>query len=321
MSTAQPPGATVGPPAPVERLLVPSTLDGERLDRALCLVYDLPRSQASALIASGAVRLAGRPVATRARRVVAGEELEVELPGAEAPAALVAEPGGADLPLVHVDADVIVVDKPAGLVVHPGAGRRRGTLVQALLARYPELAGVGSPERPGIVHRLDKGTSGLLVVARNPASYASLGVQLAARTVDRRYLALAWGTVENDAGVVDAPLGRAARDRTRMAVVAGGRPARTQYRVLRRFEDPVGVTLVECKLETGRTHQVRVHLAAVGHPVVGDARYGGARPALPVERPFLHAAQLAFDHPATGRRCRFESPLPPDLEAVLAPLR
>jgi 23S rRNA pseudouridine1911/1915/1917 synthase len=308
-------------PASVERIPIPSTLDGERLDRVLCLIWDLPRSEATELIASGAVRLGGRPVATRARRVVGGQELEVALPAPKAAAAPAAEPGGEDLPLVHVDDQVIVVDKPAGLVVHPGAGQPTGTLVQALLGRFPDLAGVGSSERPGIVHRLDKGTSGLLVVARTPTAYESLVAQLGARTVDRRYLALVSGTIDTDAGVVDAPVGRRSGDRTRMAVVAGGRPARTHYRVLSRYTEPAEATLVECKLETGRTHQVRVHLAAIGHPVVGDARYGGARLTLPVERPFLHAAQLAFDHPTTGERCRFESPLPADLEAVLVPLR
>ena len=305
----------------MERMPIPSTLDGERLDRVLCLIWDLPRSEATELIASGAVRLGGRPIATRARRVVEGQELEVELPEARAAAGMVGESGGDDLPLVHVDDDVIVVDKPAGLVVHPGAGRSTGTLVQALLGRFPDIAGTGSPDRPGVVHRLDKGTSGLLVVARTPAAYASLVAQLGARSVDRRYQALVWGTIDTDAGVIDAPVGRRSTDRTRMAVVAGGRPARTHYRVLARHTEPAEATLVECKLETGRTHQVRVHLAAIGHPVVGDARYGGARPSVPVDRPFLHAAQLGFDHPRTGERCLFESPLPPDLEAVLVPLR
>ena len=306
-----------------ERLAIPATLDGERLDRVLSLVWDLPRSEATQLIASGAVRLEGRPVATRARRVVEGQEIEVVLPPARKSAALVGETGGDDLPLVHVDDQVIVVDKPPGVVVHPGAGRSTGTLVQALLGRFPDLSGAGSPDRPGIVHRLDKGTSGLLVVARTPAAYESLVAQLSARTVDRRYLALVWGTVETEAGAVDAPLGRRSTDRTRMAVVAGGRPARTHYRVLARYHSRVEATYVECRLETGRTHQLRVHLAAIGHPVVGDARYGGgARPNLPpLERPFLHAAHLAFDHPTTGERCRFESPLPPDLETVLATLR
>jgi 23S rRNA pseudouridine1911/1915/1917 synthase len=304
-----------------ERLPIPPTLDGERLDRVLSLIWDLPRSEATELIASGAVRLGGRPESTRARRVVTGQELEVDMPAAKLAAGLAGETGGDDLPLVHVDDDVIVVDKPAGLVVHPGAGQSTGTLAQALLGRFPDLAGTGDPERPGIVHRLDKGTSGLLVVARSPAAYTSLVAQLGARSVDRRYLALAVGTVETDAGTIDAPVGRRSTDRTRMAVVAGGRPARTHYRVLTRYTEPAEATLLECKLETGRTHQVRVHLAAIGHPVVGDSRYGGSRQTIPVDRPFLHAAELAFDHPTSGIRCRFESPLPADLEAVLVPLR
>jgi 23S rRNA pseudouridine1911/1915/1917 synthase len=304
-----------------ERLPIPPTLDGERLDRVLCLIWDLPRSEATQLIAGGRVLIDERPESVRAKRVTTGQELTVFLNEREESKGLAGEAGGDDLPLVHVDDDVIVVDKPAGLVVHPGAGQSTGTLAQALLGRFPDLAGTGDPERPGIVHRLDKGTSGLLVVARSPAAYTSLVAQLAARSVDRRYLALAVGTVETDAGTIDAPVGRRSTDRTRMAVVAGGRPARTHYRVLARYTEPAAATLVECKLETGRTHQVRVHLAAIGHPVVGDSRYGGGRQTIPVDRPFLHAAELAFDHPTSGARCRFESPLPPDLEAVLVPLR
>ena len=304
-----------------ERLPIPPTLDGERLDRVLCLIWDLPRSEATELIADGRVFLNGRREGVRAKRVLTGQELEVFLTGRKVNVACAGEPGGDDLALVHVDDHVVVVDKPAGLVVHPGAGRSTGTLVQALLGRFPDLAGTGDPARPGIVHRLDKGTSGLLVVARSPAAYTSLVAQLSARTVDRRYLALALGTIETDAGTVDAPVGRRSTDRTRMAVVAGGRPARTHYRVLTRYSQPSPATLVECRLETGRTHQVRVHLAAIGHPVVGDSRYGGTRQTIPVARPFLHAAELAFDHPGSGERCHFESPLPADLEAVLVPLR
>jgi 23S rRNA pseudouridine1911/1915/1917 synthase len=221
-----------------------------------------------------------------------------------------------DVPVVAADEAVIVVDKPAGLVVHPGAGHRGGTMVHGLLARFPELAGVGQPDRPGIVHRLDAGTSGLLMVARTPAAYDSLVAQLAARTVERRYLACVWGAVASDSGVVDAPIGRSGTDPTAMAVVAEGRPARTGYEVLARFDHPVVATLLECRLETGRTHQARVHLAAIGHPLVGDARYGGQRASLPADRPFLHAHRLGFDHPVSGRRCRYESPLPPDLENV-----
>jgi len=303
-----------------ERMPIPQSLDGERLDRVLCLIWDLARSEATNLINAGRVQLNGHPESTRARRVTAGQELVVELPGRAAATALAGE-SGTDLLIVHVDDDVIVVDKPAGLVVHPGAGRSTGTMVQELLGRFPDMAGAGNPARPGIVHRLDKGTSGLLVVARTAAGYQSLVAQLGARSVERRYLALVWGTVATDAGVVDAPVGRRSSDRTRMAVVAGGRAARTHYRVLSRYTGPAPLTLVECRLETGRTHQVRVHLGAIGHPLVGDGRYGGSRPVVAAARPFLHASQLGFDHPGTGDRCRFESPLPPDLEAVLATLR
>jgi 23S rRNA pseudouridine1911/1915/1917 synthase len=230
---------------------------------------------------------------------------------------------GTALALVHVDEHVIVVDKPAGLVVHPGAGRTTGTLVQALLGRFPDMAAAGDPARPGIVHRLDKGTSGLLAVARTPLAYDSLVAQLSTRSVDRRYLTLLVGTVETDAGVVDAPVGRRSADRTRMAVTAAGRPSRTHYRVLARYTQPEEATFVACRLETGRTHQVRVHMEAIGHPVVGDTRYGDTRSSLSagIGRPFLHAAELGFDHPATAARCHFESPLPPDLETVLASLR
>ena len=296
------------------RAQVPESLAGERLDRAVAMLCDVPRSEAAGLVAAGAVQLGGAPVTTRSRRVTAGQWLDVELPGG-APAALEPDPS-VDVPVVSADEAVIVVDKPAGMVVHPGAGNATGTMVQGLLARFPELAAVGEPHRPGVVHRLDAGTSGLLVVARTPAAYRSLVDQLAARTVERRYQALVWGHVEADAGLVDAPIGRSPTDPTAMAVAAAGRAARTRYTVLDRFGEPAAVTLVECRLETGRTHQIRVHLAAIGHPVVGDARYRGDRASLPADRPFLHAHRLGFDHPDSGRRCRYESALPPDLEDV-----
>jgi len=222
-----------------------------------------------------------------------------------------------------------VVDKPAGLVVHHGAGHGGGTLVDGLLARFPELAdlaaaGTGDAARPGIVHRLDKGTSGLLVVARTPEAFRSLSGQLRAHTAGRHYRALVAGTVDDDAGVVDAPIGRSPRQPTRMAVTRGGRPARTAYRVVGRYREPWEATLVEATLDTGRTHQVRVHLAAIGHPVFGDDRYWGNRPRpadvrtlLTPGRLFLHACRLSLDHPASGERRTWESPLPPDLDAVL----
>jgi 23S rRNA pseudouridine1911/1915/1917 synthase len=254
-------------------------------------------------------------VTVRSRRVREGEVLEVDLP-VEAPETLEAD-AGVPVVVVWADADVAVVDKPAGLVVHPGAGNQTGTLVHGLLARFPTLAaGPGAPGRPGIVHRLDKGTSGLLAVALTPAAFASLGAQLQARTVDRSYTALVWGSVEAGEGLIDAPVGRAAADPTRMAVSHRGRVARTRYRVEARYRDPSPLSLLECRLETGRTHQIRVHLAAIGHPVVGDARYGGARAELPAPRPFLHAGRLGFDHPVTGERVEVGSPLPADLKEL-----
>lgn len=299
---------------------VPDALDGERVDRVVAMMTGLTRAEVAQLVADGAVRLREAPVSNRSVRVRQGDLLEVEVPEA-----LRAEPAAApevdvDVPLVHVDDHILVVDKPPALVVHPGAGNASGTLVQGLLARFPELAGVGEPLRPGIVHRLDKGTSGLLVVARTPDAYASLVAQLSDRTVERRYTALVWGVPSPPRGMVDAPIGRSRRDPTRMAVSVKGREARTSYEVQQVFAEPVEVALVACKLETGRTHQIRVHLQAIGHPVVGDPRYRGNRVALPCPRPFLHAHRLAFDHPATGEPVAFEAALPADLADVLGAL-
>jgi 23S rRNA pseudouridine1911/1915/1917 synthase len=302
------------------REVVPAALEGERLDRVVAMVTGLPRARAAELVANGEVRVDGRPATARAARVTAGATLEVEVADEVDDDEAVAPDPSVAVPLVHVDESVLVVDKPAGLVVHPGAGQRDGTLVNGLLARFPELAAVGEPGRPGLVHRLDRGTSGLLVVARTPAAYDDLVAQLAARTVERRYEALVLGVPEPRAGVVDAPIGRSAREPTRMAVSATGRPARTHYRVEVAYQEPVPAARLRCRLETGRTHQVRVHLAAIGHPVVGDARYGGDRPTLPAPRPCLHAARLGFRHPATGEPAVFASPLPADLEEVLAGL-
>jgi 23S rRNA pseudouridine1911/1915/1917 synthase len=211
------------------------------------------------------------------------------------------------------------VAKQAGLVVHPGAGHTSGTLVHGLLARYPEIGDVGDPFRPGIVHRLDRETSGLLVVARSARAYDSLVAQLSERLVERRYLALVWGRLQSPRGTIDAPIGRSEARRTRMAVRETGRPARTGYAVQAEYEVP-RCSLLECTLETGRTHQIRVHLAAIGNPVVGDATYGGQREPIALTRPFLHAQRLTFEHPSSGERVTFDEPLPPDLGAVLARL-
>ena len=305
---------------------IPAALDGERVDRTVALLTGRPRSEVNDLIDAGSVRVAGRAVRSHSRRMHTGERLEVDLPDApEVVAGLVAD-HDVVIPLVHVDDDLIVVDKPAGLVVHPGAGRRDGTLIQGLLSRFPDLVAAGSSDddadRPGIVHRLDRGTSGLLVVARTAEARRDLSSQLAARTVERRYAAVASGSLESDEGLVDAPIGRHPSDPSRRAVRTGGREARTRYRVVARAPTG-GATLLECKLETGRTHQIRVHLEAIGHPVYGDVRYGA--PPLPAgdtsgQRPWLHARTLAFDHPRTGERLAYTSPVPEDLRAAAVAL-
>jgi 23S rRNA pseudouridine1911/1915/1917 synthase len=224
---------------------------------------------------------------------------------------------------VYADDDVIVLDKPPGVVVHPGAGHATGTLVHGLAARYPDLLRHDWPDpvRPGVVHRIDRDTSGLLMVARRPAAAEALIAQLAARTVERSYQALVWGAFDTSAGEIDGPIARSSRDPTKMTVAANGKPARTAYEVEQVFTEPVVVSLVSCRLHTGRTHQIRVHMRSIGHAVVGDGRYGGVRASLPAPRVFLHAAALGFDHPTTGARLRFASPLPDDLRGVLDQLR
>jgi 23S rRNA pseudouridine1911/1915/1917 synthase len=295
-----------------EALPVPAALVGERVDRAVALLTGWSRAEVQALVDDGLVRVDGATV-VKSRRLGEGEV--VELLG-EPAAAGPPEPQPVPVTVVAADDAVVVVDKAPRLVVHPGAGHPDGTLVNGLLHQFPELAGVGDPARPGIVHRLDRDTSGLMVVARTPEAYDALVAALAAREVGREYVALVWGTPEAGSGVVDAPIGRSVRRPTRMAVREGGREARTRYDVLRRYDDPA-VALLRCTLETGRTHQIRVHLAAIHHPVVGDPAYGGGRSGVAIDRPFLHAAALEFTHPVTGEPQRYESPLPPDLQQVL----
>jgi 23S rRNA pseudouridine1911/1915/1917 synthase len=311
---------TGGPERPLgaggtARAEIPEALAGERLDRAVSVLWDLRRREAGELVDRGSVRIGGQPVTSRSRRLTGGELLEVDLPEVVEAGRLQPDVS-VPVPVVEADEHFVVIDKPSGIVVHPGAGHDRGTLIQGILARFPEVADVGDRQRPGVVHRLDVGTSGLMVVARTDEAYRSLVSQLAARSVERTYLALVLGRMEAPAGLIDAPVGRGARDRTQMAVAAGGREARTRYEVVDRFTHPAETTLLECSLETGRTHQVRVHLAAIRHPVVGDVRYGGRCPALPVERPFLHAYRLSFDHPATGRRQVFGAALPKELQEI-----
>jgi 23S rRNA pseudouridine1911/1915/1917 synthase len=304
---------------------IPDALDGERLDRVVAMLTSCSRAEAAEVVAAGGVHLRGREVTKPSHRVAVGDRLVIDQDPVRPP--LEVRPDDrVEFEVLHADDDVIVVDKPAGLVVHPGPGHTGSTLVHGLIARFPDLdpatgVVVGEPERPGLVHRLDRGTSGLLVVARTPEAHASLVSQLSTHAVERVYTALVWRHPEHDHGIVDAPIGRSRRDPLKMTVAVDGRPARTHYDVDRTYVDPIEAALLTCRLETGRTHQIRVHLASIGHPVVGDPLYGGARASFPVARPVLHARQLAFVHPGTGEVVTFESPLPADLAAVLGRLR
>jgi 23S rRNA pseudouridine1911/1915/1917 synthase len=298
---------------------IPPALAGERLDRVVALVADASRSDAAALVAAGGVAVDGQVSLSGKLRLRLGQRIDVDetkLPTIALPAA---DPNVA-FTVVYDDEHVIVVDKPAGLVVHPGAGNPDGTLVNGLLALYPELADVGEAHRPGIVHRLDIGTSGLMVVARSVRAYHALVFALGQRDVARVYRTLVWGHLANPNGVIDAPIGRDHRDPMRMAVVVDGKSARTRYSVLATYSTPAAASSLECRLETGRTHQIRVHLSAIGHPVVGDGTYGGIRHGVASPRPFLHAAEIAFVHPTTNEQLSFSSQLPDDLRDVEAQL-
>jgi len=302
---------------------IPAELAGRRFDQAIAELFpDYSRSRLTAWIKSGAVRLDGESVAPR-QIVYGGEQVEVDV---VAEREIGAQPEAIELDIVHADADVIVVNKPAGLVVHPGAGNPAGTLQNALLHFDPKLAEI---PRGGIVHRLDKDTSGLMVVARSMRAHTSLVEQLSERDVHRQYLAIVYGAMVAG-GRVDAPLGRHPRDRLKQAVREDGRDAITHYRVRERFRT---MTLVECRLETGRTHQIRVHMAHIKHPLVGDPQYGGllklpkgaGAPLVEALRGFkrqaLHAEQLEFAHPKTGKPVSFEAAPPADMQGVLAALR
>lgn len=295
---------------------VPAALDGERLDRVVAMMTGASRAVVAEQVAAGQITVNDRVVTQRSHRVVTGDAIAA--PSAPLEHEVVVEPDpDIAFGVVYEDDDVVVVDKPPGLVVHPGAGNPTGTLVHGLVARYPELVGVGQTGRPGLVHRLDADTSGLLVVARTPEAYEDLVGQLAERTVTRRYDALVWGDFETTSGRVDAPVGRSRRHPTRMAVTADGREAVTDYEVVTTYHDPVVVSRLWCSLHSGRTHQIRVHLASIGRPVVGDGLYGGDRKGLTSPRLWLHAGELAFDHPRSHERVHFAVPLPDDLASVL----
>jgi 23S rRNA pseudouridine1911/1915/1917 synthase len=306
------------------RLTVPLDSDGLRLDRFLVSVLaDRSRSQLQRLIKEGHVGVAGKPAKAN-QAVRAGQVVSVSIP----PLADAApQPEALPLRIVYQDSDLIVVDKPAGMVVHPAAGHAAGTLVNALLHHVTDLSGVGGEKRPGIVHRLDRGTSGLMVVAKNDRAHEELARQFHDREVDKEYIALVWGEVQPGRRI-DSPIGRDSSNRKKMSAKA--RRARSAVTRIVRTE-PFGraLTLAAVGIHTGRTHQIRVHLSAIGHPVVGDALYGGVHRRVPgdlrmvtrLDRPFLHAARLGFTHPADGRRMEFESDLPEDLQRVLDALR
>ena len=292
---------------------------GERLDRYLAgAIPGLSRSQAQRLIEDGHVVVAGRQAKANLA-LKDGDRIGVELP---APVPASAQPEDIPVPVLYEDVDLLVVNKPAGMVVHPAAGHSSGTLVNALLHHVDDLSGIGGELRPGIVHRLDKGTSGVMVVAKHDAAHEALARQFSEREVDKEYVALVWGGVQAGRRI-DLPIGRDPNDRQKMS--ARSRRARSAVTRITRVQHLRGVTLCQVAIATGRTHQIRVHLSAIGHPIVGDATYGGVRarvpqdlrPVLRLERPFLHAARLAFAHPTDGRPMSFEAPLPDDLQQVL----
>jgi len=315
---AAPRALAVLPSAPRARWILEPEEGGLRADVALAARAGIPRTQARRWIDEGRVSLNAEPCRA-AQRVRPGDVLEAAPPPL-APAS--AAPEAIPLALLYEDADLLVLDKPAGLVVHPAPGHAGGTLVNALLHHCRDLAGVGGVERPGIVHRLDRGTSGVLVVAKNDAAHAGLAAQFAEHSIERVYLAFVRGVPQAESGAMDRPIGRHRTDRKRMSVrTARGRAARTRWRVLERYAAS-GCALLEVRPETGRTHQIRVHLAASGLPILGDPSYGGARAGeRGLARPALHAARLGFTHPRSGQRLRFEAPLPPDLEALRQALR
>jgi 23S rRNA pseudouridine1911/1915/1917 synthase len=303
------------------RLIVGESDAGERLDRALADLSGVTRSQVRRWIEAGRVRVAGAP-ARASQRVAAGDLVEAEPPDPP-PSPIAPEP--IPLAILYEDEDLIAIDKPAGLVVHPAPGHASGTLVNALLHHCGRLSEIGGALRPGIVHRLDRGTSGVLVAAKHDAAHRALATQFHDHTVEREYRALVRGLPAAESGRIDRPLGRHPRDRKRMSIAARGsvREARTAWRVLRRFPASER-TLVAVLPETGRTHQIRVHLASAGLPVLGDPVYGRAArhpggPAAP-GRPALHAGVLGIAHPRTGERMRFEAPLAADLAELLAAL-
>ena len=314
---------------PIQTITVPDDADDLRIDRFLVSIIALSRSQIQRLIKDGCVLVAGK--AAKANQAVKpGQDISIEVPELVEAAP---KPEALPLPIVYQDRDLIVVDKPAGMVVHPAAGHESGTLVNALLHHVDDLSGIGGEKRPGIVHRLDKGTSGLMVVAKHDKAHEELARQFAEREVEKEYLALVWGEVMAGRRI-DAPIGRDPNNRKKMASATpeSNRMRRTRAavtRIVRAEHFGRMLTLAQVAIHTGRTHQIRVHLSAIGHPIVGDALYGGVHRRVPgdlravshLDRPFLHAAHLVFQHPEDGRKMEFTSAMPADLQKVLDELR
>ncbi|HEV3486019.1 MAG TPA: RluA family pseudouridine synthase [Vicinamibacterales bacterium] len=313
--------------AEIRESLVAPGQGGMRLDRVLGELFpEHSRSFFARLIDEGLVHVDARPASKASQRVEEGQRIEIALPDA-APAAIEAQ----ELPLtiLHEDEDLVVIDKPAGLVVHPAAGHPDRTLVNALLFTVKDLSGIGGEIRPGIVHRLDKDTSGVMVIAKHDDAHRKLTAEWGTERVRKEYLALVYGTPAPEKGTIDAPIGRDPRDRKRMSVVANGRRAITEYEVVERLRH---VSLVRCRLRTGRTHQIRVHLKHIGHPIVGDPVYSGPqwrgipdkrvqRALASLDRQALHAARITFPHPRTGASLSFEAPLPADMGRVVEEVR
>ena len=287
----------------LEAQQIEATGDGRRLDVLLSEVSGLTRSRIATLVEEGQVTVDGRPAAKAGLKTKPGQALVLTVP---APRPAIPEAQDIPLTILYEDADLAVVVKPCGMVVHPAAGNEDGTLVNALLHHLDSLGGIGGELRPGIVHRLDKDTSGLLLVAKNDASQLALSGQLSARTMEKHYRALVEGSIREDSGRIEAAIARSKKDRKKMAIDPEGREAITDWQVLARGR---GVTLVDVHILTGRTHQIRVHMKHLGHPVCGDPIYGSPRGAK-VPRLMLHAYSLSFTHPATGQRMTFTAPLP-----------
>jgi 23S rRNA pseudouridine1911/1915/1917 synthase len=287
---------------------------GDRIDKAVSLLaQEWSRTQVQQWIKEGHVLVNGQTVKTNYKCMV-NDKIEITIPD---PEELDVIPEDMDLDIYYEDQDVLVVNKPRGLVVHPASGHLTGTLVNGLMAHCKDLSGINGVLRPGIVHRIDKDTSGLLMVAKNDLAHESLAAQLAEKSVTRKYKAIVHGVIPHDFGTIDAPLGRDPKDRQKIAVVENGKHAVTHFHVLERFRE---FTFVECQLETGRTHQIRVHMKYIGYPLAGDPKYG-PRKTLDISGQALHAGVLGFIHPRTDEYLEFEAPLPEDMERLLVQLR